>query len=94
MFLRKTALGSLLLCCFVASTFAQKQALQKIDIPDLKRHLTFIASDDLQGRKLGTEVDGLGITADYLATNAKEIGLQPGAENYFQNVVMVSTNSG
>lgn len=94
MFLRKNVLGSLLLCCVVASSFAQKQALEKIDIPDLKRHLSFIASDELQGRKLGTEIDGLGIAADYLANNAKEIGLKPGAENYFQNVAMVSVKPG
>ncbi len=73
---------------FTAS--AQNDALLKIDKADLKRHLAFIASDDLQGRKLGTEVDGLGITANYLAENAKAIGLKPGATNFFQEVPMLA----
>ncbi len=68
---------------------AQNQALSKIDIKDLKEHLTFISSDELQGRKLGTEVDGLGITANYLADYAKRIGLKPAADNYFQPVEIV-----
>lgn len=75
--------------CFAAC--AQNKALSKIDKKDLKEHLTFISSDDLQGRKLGTEVDGLEITANYLAENAKRIGLKPGDKNYFQKVALVST---
>ncbi len=90
MFLRKTALGVLLLCCCLFSAYGQKQALSKINIADLKEHLTFISSDELQGRKLGTEVDGLGITADYLAKHAQKIGLEAETENYFQKVKMAS----
>ncbi len=91
MFFRKTAFVSFILCLLGFNLFAQTEALQKIDTTDLKRNLTFIASDELQGRKLGTEVDGLGITADYLAENAKRIGLKPGADNYFQKVEMRMT---
>ena len=91
MFIRKTALTYFVLCVFVFSAFAQKQALSRIDKKDLKKHLTFIASDDLQGRELGTEVNGLEITANYLAENAQRIGLKPGSENYFQTVALVST---
>jgi hypothetical protein len=89
MFLKKTILlfSFILVVNFIGS--AQNKALSKIDIKDLKEHLTFISSDKLQGRKLGTEVDGLGITADYLAENAKRIGLKPAVENYFQPVEMV-----
>lgn len=75
-------------------SFSQNMALLKIDKEDLKRHLTFIASDSLQGRKFGTDVDGLGITAEYLKTNAEKIGLKPGADNYFQKVEIVSTEPG
>jgi len=89
MFLRKTALSCFLLCFMVSSGYAQNQYLTKIDINDLKRHLTFLSSDELQGRTLGTEIDGLGIAANYLAENAKGIGLKPGAPNYFQKVPMV-----
>lgn len=91
MIIQKTALMFFVLCLLVFASTAQKQALSKIDTIDLKRHLTFISSDELQGRKLGTEVDGLGITADYLAENAKRMELKPGVENYFQKVELIST---
>jgi hypothetical protein len=74
--------------------FSQNLALSKIDKKDLKRHLTFISSDSLQGRKFGTDVDGLGITAEYLKTNIEKTGLKPGADNYFQEVKIVSTEPG
>jgi hypothetical protein len=91
MFIRKTALTYFVLCVFVFAAIAQKQALSKIDKQDLKKYLTFISSDDLEGRKLGTEVDGLEITAKYIADNASRIGLEPGSDNYYQKVEMVST---
>jgi hypothetical protein len=75
------------------STYSQHSALSKIDTDDLKRHLTFIASDELQGRKFGTEVDGLEITANYLADEAKKIGLKPGAEDFFQKVNIVGSKT-
>ncbi|WP_346856482.1 M20/M25/M40 family metallo-hydrolase [uncultured Draconibacterium sp.] len=91
MFQQKTVLSSLFLFCFNFLLLAQSGPLDKIDIDDLKRNLTFIASDKLQGRKLGTEVDGLGICADFLAENAKRIGLKPAVENYFQPVNILGT---
>uniref|UniRef100_UPI0032179E37 M28 family metallopeptidase n=1 Tax=uncultured Draconibacterium sp. TaxID=1573823 RepID=UPI0032179E37 len=93
MFIRKIVLVSYFLCLISFIGFAQTDALQKIDITDLKRHLGFIASDELQGRRLGTEVDGLKQTANYLADYAREIGLKPGAENYFQNFSMYSVKA-
>lgn len=89
MFLQKIAFACIVLCCIVVSVDAQEHALSKINKEDLTEYLTFISSDDLQGRKLGTKVNGLGITADYLAENAKRIGLKPGATNYFQKVEML-----
>jgi len=89
--LQKTFFLFFVLCIFALTGLAQKKALSKIDTEDLKRHLTFLASDELQGRKLGTEVDGLGMAAEYLAENAQKNGLKPGAENYFQKVDLVST---
>ncbi|MEN8115507.1 MAG: M20/M25/M40 family metallo-hydrolase [Bacteroidota bacterium] len=91
MFTRKSTIVFFVFILIGFTVLAQNQALSIIDKEDLKRHLTFIASDDLQGRKLGTEVDGLGITANYLAEYVKKIGLKPGAENYFQKVEMVSS---
>jgi len=91
MILRKIKLTFLLVYFLGAAISAQDQVLMKIDTADLKKHLSFIASDEMYGRKLGTEVDGLGKTADYLAENAKRIGLKPGSENYFQKVGMISS---
>lgn len=91
MIIRKYTLTFISICLFGSIVFAQHPALSKINKKDLKRYLTFISSDDLQGRSLGTKVDGLGITANYLAENAKRIGLQPGATGYFQALEMVST---
>ncbi|MDX1285624.1 MAG: hypothetical protein R3182_11455, partial [Draconibacterium sp.] len=91
MFFRKSALIFSLTFFIFLHSQAQHQALKLIDKKDLKRHLSFLASDELQGRKLGTEVDGLGITADYLAENAKRVGLKPSVENYFQSVKMVAS---
>ncbi len=88
MFLQKTLYACLFIILYSFSAAGQEKALSKIDIRDLKEHLKFIASDDLQGRKLGTPVDGLEITANYLAEYAKGIGLKPGSQDYFQEVAM------
>lgn len=70
---------------------AQPAALSVIDTLDMKRNLTFIASDEMQGRSLGTEADGLNEVAVYLAANAQKLGLKPGAPNYFQQVEMLAS---
>jgi len=91
MLIRKTVLIYFSLLVFLFSSNAQNEALSKIDISDLKEYLTFIASDELQGRELATEVDGLEIAANYLADYAKEIGLKPAVEDYFQTVPILHT---
>ena len=91
MLIRKTVLIYFSLLVFLFSSNAQNEALSKIDISDLKEYLTFIASDELQGRELGTDVDGLEIAANYLADYAKEIGLKPAVEDYFQTVPILHT---
>jgi len=93
MLFRKIAYSLITLITINVVAFSQNPALSKIDKEDLKRHLTFISSDSLQGRRFGTEVDGLGITAEYLKTNAEKIGLKQGAENYFQNVDIISSQA-
>ncbi len=91
MLIRKTVLIYFSLLVFLFSSNAQNEALSKIDISDLKEYLTFIASYELQGRELATEVDGLEIAANYLADYAKEIGLKPAVEDYFQTVPILHT---
>jgi len=53
---------------------------------DLKEWLTYIASDELQGRQLFTE--GLGLAGAYIAEHLKEWGVVPlgDAGSYFQTV--------
>jgi len=91
MLIRKTVLILFIFLTLVVAVQAQHQALSKIDTVDLKAHLSFIASDHLQGRSLGTAVNGLEITANYLANNALKMGLLPAAENYFQQVPLFYT---
>jgi len=81
---------SLLFVGIALSVFSQKKELQSITENDLQAHLEFIASDYLQGRELETAVPGLEITADYLKAQCKKMGLKPGADNYFQEVEMIS----
>ena len=90
MWLKKISFTALIFFAINSGCFSQNPALAKIDQEDLKRHLTFISSDSLQGRKLGTEVPGLDIAADYIKINAEKNGLKPGVDNYFQNVDIVS----
>jgi hypothetical protein len=64
---------SLVFCLTLSICSAQKEGLQSIKIPDLESHLYFLASDELQGRETGKP--GLEIAANYLAAQAKKIGL-------------------
>ena len=91
MFIQKVFFTALFLLAINSISFSQNPALSKIDKDDMKRHLTFLSSDSLQGRKLGTEVPGLDIAANYIKVNAEKNGLKPGVDNYFQKVDIVST---
>lgn len=90
MLLKKISFTALFLFAINSVCFSQNPALSKIDQNDMKRHLTFLSSDSLQGRKLGTAVPGLDIAADYIKVNAEKNGLKPGVDNYFQKVDIVS----
>ena len=72
-------------------SYAQPNAISAIDTADMKKNLSFIASDEIQGRRLGADVKGLNKVADYLAANAKKLGLKPGAPGYFQKVQVVAS---
>lgn len=83
----------ILICSFPAIVFSQTKSLNSISQHDLKKHLNVIASDSLQGRSFGTEVPGLNMAADYLANNARSIGLKTGFQNYFQKVKITSSHA-
>ena len=53
---------------------AQKKGLESINELDLKRHMLFLSSDELEGRETGEP--GLQVAARYLAVQAESLGLQ------------------
>jgi hypothetical protein len=85
--------ASLALCIAVGMTAtAQTPRQPSISQDDLRTWLTYIASDELQGRLVYTE--GIGLAAAYIADHLKEWGVKPGGDHtlggtsgsYFQEV--------
>jgi len=54
---------------------AQKKGMESIKTNDLKRHMLFLSSDELEGRDTGEP--GLQVAARYLAVQAEALGLKP-----------------
>jgi hypothetical protein len=77
-------LNCLLITSLSAGMFAQKAAQKSIRIEDLKKHMQFLASDELGGRNTGE--CGLEVAGRYLAVQAGYLELlkAPGSEDYFQ----------
>ncbi len=76
-------LAIILLWGCIVSTFAQKmddatRFASTITVTDLQRHLSIIASDEMQGRETGTE--GQRKAAEYIEGQFKHIGLNPTAQ--------------
>lgn len=65
---------------------AQTPAPQPVSQDDLRTWLTYLSSDELQGRLAYSE--GLGLAAVYIADHLKAWGVQPAGDNgtYFQSV--------
>src|SRR5205823_8339397 len=60
-----------------------KAVLRRISANSLRGHLSFIASDLLEGR--GTPSRGLDLAAEYIAAQFRRVGLEPaGDDGYFQ----------
>jgi hypothetical protein len=59
---------------------------------DMKEWLSYIASDQLQGRQVYAE--GLGLAASYIADHLKAWGVKPGGDDgsYFQVVKVLGVN--
>src|SRR6185436_13459750 len=64
-----------------------------VQAADLKRWLSYLASEELEGRATFTE--GLGLAAAYIAEQLKANGVQPGGDNgsYFQRVRVLGVKS-
>lgn len=67
-------------------------ALEEISASSLKGHLSFIASDALEGR--GTPSRGLDLAAEYIAAQFRRAGLEPvGDDGYFQTTTLTARGS-
>jgi len=67
-----------------------RAALDRISADSLRGHLSFIASDLLEGRN--TPSRGLDIAAEYIAAQFRRAGLEPvGDDGYFQTAVMAQS---
>ena len=83
----RTYIISLLTLFLAFSTVAQKPI--KLDPADLKKHVEFLASDSLKGRKPGTpEAD---VAAGYILENFMMAGLEPMFDKGFQNFDVVTS---
>src|ERR1044072_2441940 len=60
-----------------------RSALGRVSAESLRKHLAYIASDELEGRK--TPSKGLDLAAEYIAKQFRAAGLEPaGDDRYFQ----------
>lgn len=90
----KKLLALIFLSSFTVSVSAQKgpvgDVTRTVVTRDAEAHLTFLAADEMRGRKTGSpEID---IAANYIASFFKQQGLKtlPGAEQYFQLIELES----
>ena len=86
---RRFLLSTVLISALVAALTAQsanKGGMGSIQEGPLREWLTYLSSDQLQGR--ATYSEGLGLAAAYIAERLKEFGVKPGGDNgsYFQLV--------
>ena len=95
--LRRLVVSSVCAAVLVATTAAQSRAtrggLASIDIPSLTEWLTYLSSDELQGR--ATFSEGLGVAAEYIADHLEEWGVKPVGDNgsYFQTVKVLGVRT-
>jgi hypothetical protein len=86
--MRRSLFGAGLASCIALGMTATAQTPRQPSIAqdDLRTWLTYIASDELQGRLVYTE--GIGLAAAYIADHLKEWGVKPGGDHgtYFQEV--------
>jgi aminopeptidase YwaD len=80
----------LFIAFFLSTACASAQKLKKEDkllVENLQTHIVFLSSDQLQGRRTGTE--GEKLAANYISARFQAAGLEPkGTENYLQPFVV------
>ena len=77
----------------VPSQAASRDAAASIDARDLREWLTYIASDDLQGRAVFST--GIGLAASYVEDHLRQWGVKPAGDRgtYLQTVRVVGVKS-
>jgi len=80
----------ILMTCFATFAVAQQSSITP---ESLRTWLTYLASDELEGR--ATFSEGLGLAAAYIADQLKQAGVKPGGDNgsYFQRVEVLGIRS-
>src|SRR4249919_2846346 len=85
------ALAGSLAAYTAAITPDRKATLDRISAQSLQGHVSFLASDLLEGRD--TPSRGLNIAAEYIASQFRRAGLKPaGDDGYFQTAHYVTTD--
>src|SRR5437773_12559836 len=87
---RSAVLSCGLICSPAVAAYAQQSSIT----PDsLRGWLTYLSSDELEGR--ATFSEGLGLAAAYIADQLKEAGVKPGGDQgtYFQRVEVLGIKS-
>lgn len=65
---------------------------EDISIPNLKKHIQYLSSDEMAGREPASEGDRM--TAEFLISEFKKLGLKPGnGDSYLQKVELLAINS-
>ncbi|MBA2525249.1 MAG: M28 family peptidase [Pyrinomonadaceae bacterium] len=72
----------------VAATVAAQRGAEQITVAQIRDYLTFIASDEMEGRD--TPSRGLDLTAKFLAMNLARWGLKPSGDDgtFFQKIAL------
>ena len=87
------AVGLAALLTIAPGHAASRGGPSSFDVRDLREWLTYIASDDLQGR--ATFSAGLGLAASYIESHLRDWGVKPGGDNgsYLQTVRVTGVKS-
>ncbi len=88
--MKRNLIAILVLDCWIVGLMYGQVSSPEITVDELKSHVKYLASDELEGRSSGTE--GNRKAAQYLADQFKLYGLEPAGDSatYFQNFDFVS----
>lgn len=81
-------LSTFLILISVTIAFAQSAESPEITVEELKGHIGYLASDDLEGRKPGTP--GIEKAANYIVEQLKKLEATPAGDDYFQTLEIVT----